>query len=132
MRRPIISVILLGLLLGAHTVRAICGIRCSSQEIISTAAGGMQGMAHCHADAQTAGQHSIEEECCRSHGNHEELAFVTERQRGLNAQTIGALLYPLLTVVPSGSMLIGRNPRQHRCSPVQTSSSPESILNIRV
>jgi hypothetical protein len=132
MCRPIISVILLGLLLGAHTVGAICGIHCSSQEIISTAAGGMQGMAHCHADAQTAGLHSMQEDCCRSHGNHEELAFVTNRQRGLDAQTIGALLYPLLTGVPSGSMLIARNPRQHRCSPVQTSSSPESILNIRV
>jgi hypothetical protein len=72
----------------------------------------------------------MQEECCGSHRNHEELAFVTERE--LNAQTMGALLYPLLTESPSGVMLIARDRRQLRCLPVQTSSSPESILNIRV
>jgi hypothetical protein len=136
MYRSITSVLLLALLLGMHTVLAICGIRCASQlyghqKAVSTAAG-MQGMAHCHAAAQTASGRSFQEECSHSRCSHEELAMVANQQRGPN--TSGTLLNPPLSLKDSllRAMLIARAPQRPRGSPIQTSSSPESILNIRV
>jgi hypothetical protein len=137
MFRAITSVLLLGLLLGTHTILDICEIRCSSQlpghhEGQSTAAAGMQGMAHCDAPAQTAAQHSIWEKCIRSHCSHAELAFVDNQRRGLITQTIATLSYPFLSESPSPVTLVEGAPQQHQSLPLQTSSCPESILNIRV
>jgi len=137
MFRTITSVLLLGLLLGTHTVLDVCGIRCSSQlrghrEGLSTASAGMQGMAHCATGAQTAARPSIQERCIRSHCSHAELAFVANQRRGLIAQTIATLPCPFLSDSPSPATLIEGAPRQHRSLSLQTSSSPESILNIRV
>ena len=134
MFRPITSVLLLGLLLGTHAGFDICGIRCSAQlrghqQLVSTVAAGMEGMAHCTPSAQTAAQHSIQQKCLRSHCDREELTFLSSRERGLTVQTIGARLCPLPNDSPSQGTLISRPRRQDR---LRTSSSPASILNIRV
>jgi hypothetical protein len=137
MFRAITSVLLLGLLLGTHTVLDVCGIRYSSQlrghhEALSTAAVGMQGMAHCAPATQTAAQPSIGEGCVRAHCSQAELAFVANQRRGLIAQTLATLPCSFLSDSPSPATLIEGFPRQRRSLLLQTSSSPESILNIRV
>jgi hypothetical protein len=137
MFRPITSVLLVALLLGTHTGFDICGIRCSAQlrghqQLVSTVAAGMEGMAHCTPSAQTAARHSIQQECLRSHCEHEELTFLSSRERGLTVQSIGSRLCPLPNDAPSHGMLIARPRRQDRSSRLRTSASPASILNIRV
>jgi hypothetical protein len=137
MFRPITSLLLLGLLLATHAGFDICGIRGGArlrdqQKVVSTVAAGMQGMAHGTPVAQTAGRHSIQRECHRSHCDHEELTFLSNRERGFTVQTIGARLCPLPDDFPSQGTLIAGPPRQDRRSPLRTSSSPASILNIRV
>jgi hypothetical protein len=137
MFRRITSVLLLGLLLGTHAGLDICGIRCSAQfrdqqKVVSTLAAGMQGMAHGIPVAQTGGRHSFQRECHRSHCDHEELTFLSNRERGLTVQTIGAQLCPLPDDSPSQGTLIAGPPGQDRSWPLRTSSSPASILNIRV
>jgi hypothetical protein len=135
MFRPITSVLMLGLLLATHTGFDICGGRCSAQlrdqqKVVFTVAAGMQGVAHGTPVAQTAVRHSIQRECHRSRCDHEELTFLPDRD--LTVRTIGARLSPLPNDFPSQVSLIARPLRQDRSSPLRTSSSPPSILNIRV
>jgi hypothetical protein len=137
MFRPITSVLLLGLLLATHAGFDICEIRCSArlrdqQKVVSTVVAGIQRMANGTPAAQTGARRSIQRECHRSHCDHEELTFLSNRERGLTVQTIGAQLCPLPDGSPSQGTLIAGPPGQDRSWPLRTSSSPASILNIRV
>lgn len=137
MRRSITSVLLIGLLLSTHTILAICGLHCTSQfrgceHAITTATKGMQGMAHCHASSQLAGQGHIESGCCHSNLGNEEFAWVADPQYRPHSQAVGSVLTLLLNVTDESVAVANatsiRNPR----SLPHTSSSLESILNLRV
>lgn len=138
MRRSITFVLLIGLLFSTHTILAICGHHCASQfrgceHAITTTTEGMQGMAHCHASSQLAGQSDVENGCCHSNLGNEELAWVADPPYRPHFQAVGTVLTLLLNVTDteSGAVAIATSIRHARSLP-HTSSGLESILNLRV
>jgi hypothetical protein len=133
MLRSITCLLLLGMLLSTHAFVAVCGLRCDSQlQSDQPKSAGMHGMAHCHTVSQTANPHSMQRECRHSGCNQEELALVANRQIGGTRVGTKVSWFLRLTDVQSASRLVARTAGEHRRLRRETSSSPESILNIRV